>query len=191
MTFEFKIQIKGITNPPVWRKITVPAKFSFYEFHIAIQVAFGWEDCHLFQFSPKGYGSTPTINIPDEADYDYGESLNAEDVKLSEIFKKEKQKFTYIYDFGDDWTHTIVLEKILPEISMFPKLLDGKGQCPPEDCGGIWGYESLKETLLDKTHPEYEDLREWLGLEEDETWDAATFDPKTTQEFMLKVFSRK
>ncbi|MBI9066993.1 MAG: plasmid pRiA4b ORF-3 family protein [Salinivirgaceae bacterium] len=191
MTFQFKIQIKGITQPPVWRKISMPAKCNFYDLHLAIQVAFGWENYHLFQFSPRGYGSKPVILIPHEDDCDFGESLSVEDIKLSYIFKTEKQKFTYIYDFGDDWVHTIVLEKILPELSLYPKLLAGKGHCPPEDCGGVWGYESLKKTLLDKANPENKELAEWLGLEDDQTWNAAEFDLEATQKLMMEVFAQE
>ena len=107
MTFQFKIQLKDISKPPVWRQVLVPAQFSFYKFHLVIQEAFGWENCHLFQFSPKGFGSYPVIKEPFEEDEDYGEVMNAAKTKLNEIFKKEAQTFNYIYDFGDNWEHKI------------------------------------------------------------------------------------
>jgi len=190
MQFQFKIQIKGITKPPVWRRITIPANFSFFDLHIAIQVSFGWEHAHLFQFSPKGYGSRPIIKEYYEDDVEYGieAPLNAEELRLSEIFTNEKQKFTYIYDFGDSWWHNIVLEKILPDIAMYPRLLGGKGKCPMEDCGGVWGYEELKETLSDKTKPEYEEVAEWCGLEENETWNPEEFNLDETQQYLTEVF---
>lgn len=114
-TFQFKIQIKGITKPPIWRRITVPGNFSFYDFHKTIQIAFGWWNAHLFQFSPNGYGSEPCIQeiYPDAMDFDFDEQVDASKTKLSGIFKVEKQRFSYIYDFGDSWEHSIVLEKIL------------------------------------------------------------------------------
>lgn len=180
-TFQFKIQIKGITKPPVWRRLTVPSSFSFHDFHTAIQVAFGWYNSHLFDFSPNGYGSEPCIKQKFDDDLDFGDEdgWDASEIKLSKIFKKEKQKFTYIYDFGDSWEHSIVLEKISPENTRAPKLLAGKGRCPQEDCGGVWGYAEMKEVLKDPNHEEYEDFAEWLGFEEGETWDAAAFDIET------------
>jgi hypothetical protein len=159
-------------------------------------VAFGWENAHLYQFSPSGYGSYPLIKdgIEDEFDdaffgFSKGESMYAEETDLSEIFHSEKQKYTYIYDFGDDWIHQITLEKVLDEVHMFPELLAGKGQCPPEDCGGPWGYESLQETLSDPKHPEYKSLAEWIGLEKGEVWDAKKFDLNKHQKLMRQVFS--
>ena len=193
MQFQFKIQIKGVTKPSVWRRLNIPVNHSFFDLHVAIQVTFGWENAHLFQFSPKGYGSNPIIKeiYENDINYDFADALDAEEVNLSEIFTKEKQKFTYIYDFGDSWEHTIVLEKILPDIAMYPMLLGGKGKCPLEDCGGTWGYEQLKETLSDKKNPEYEEMAEWCGFDENETWNAEEFNLNETQKLLLEVFSSK
>ena len=190
MQFQFKIQIKGISKPPVWRRLKIPAKYDFYQFHIAIQIVFGWYNEHLFQFSPKGYGSYPIIKEIYEDEDDYGDVIDAFEIKLSEIFVVEKQKFTYIYDFGDSWEHTIVLEKILPDIAMYPMLLQGKGNCPFEDCGGVWGYEQLKETLSDKRNPDYAETAEWCGLEEDEMWDPLEFNLDDTQKLLLESFTK-
>lgn len=189
-TFQFKIQIKGITKPPVWRRITVPSYYTFMDMHEVIQNAFGWENQHLYSFSPTGYGSGPIIQeINDEfEDFGFHETLNAEELQLFDIFKKEGQKHTYIYDFGDDWTHKITLEKILDESSDTPKCLAGKGTCPPEDCGGVWGYEQLKEILMDRDHNEYEEYKEWLGLNEDEEWDAKEFDLEEIQEHFENIY---
>src|ERR1700730_10587553 len=117
MAFQFKIQINNITDPPVWRRLLVPEQITFLRMHLVIQAAFGWEDYHMFQFSPKGYASEPIIGIPSEDDFNYPDfkKFDAKKVKLSEIFTVPKQKFTYIYDFGDDWKHQVTLEKITPE----------------------------------------------------------------------------
>lgn len=189
-TFQFKIQIKGITKPSVWRRLTVPSSFTFYDFHAAIQVAFGWYNAHLFQFSPKGFASEPCIRqiFDDEIDFGDEDPVDADEIRLSKIFKKEKQKFTYIYDFGDSWEHSILLEKILPENTKIPKLLTGKGKCPQEDCGGVWSYETMKEVLKDPKHEEYEDFAEWLGFEEGETWDAEAFDIEAHRNRLKKTF---
>ena len=115
MTYQFKIQLKNVSNPSVWRKVVVPSHYTFEEFHRVIQFAFGWEQSHLFFFSPTGYNSQPMIEMNYEGDDFYekldDESLNAETTLLSEIFVLEKQKFTYLYDSGDDWKHQITLEK--------------------------------------------------------------------------------
>src|SRR5438874_9232485 len=134
MAFQFKLQLKHITDPVVWRRVVVPEQFTFYKFHLVIQKAFGWENYHLFQFSPKGYSSQPIIGIPNpEAMH---EILDSRKIKLHEIFTQPKQKFAYIYDFGDDWFHNILLEKITEEKKIRADCIDGGGTCPPEDCGG-------------------------------------------------------
>jgi len=89
---------------------------------------------------------------------------------------KEGQTFTYIYDFGDDWTHKIQVEAIIDQKAIRAELLAGKGACPPEDCGGVWGYEDIKGALVDPKHEMHDELREWLGLEKGEVWDAQSFD---------------
>ena len=203
MTFQFKIQLQGITKPPVWRRVVVPADTTFAMFHLVIQAAMGWFDAHLYSFSPSGYGSIPWIEEePDEdAAVDFGirnkKSTPASGLKLSDIFKKKGQTFTYIYDFGDDWTHKITLEEMdKKNISPIPKLIAGKGTCPPEDCGGPMGYERLKEVLADKNHPEYQDIKEWLYdfdeedlFDEDEMiWDANDFDLEIESEMFDDVF---
>lgn len=166
MTFQFKIQIKNITKPPVWRRIVVPAQTTFIMFHHIIQEAFGWNDIHMYAFSPGGYGTKPWIVEDDDEDADlptFEDSTSANTTLLSDIFKKKGQTFTYIYDYGDDWTHTITLEEIDKfNIAPSAKLLAGKGACPPEDCGGPWGYEQFKEVMADEKHPHFQEYKEWL-----------------------------
>jgi len=187
--FQFKIQLEGIEDPPVWRRIVVPSHYSFLDFSFIINNVFDWWEEHLFLFSPKGWNSYPIIQMDDEDSFDGGEVLDADDTHLSDIFKNENQKFTYIYDFGDDWTHEIVLEKILPELVNMPDCLDGEGQCPPEDCGGEPGYANLKSVLSDPSDPEYAELKEWVDLEEDEEWDPHKFDLDEVREILKYLFS--
>jgi len=190
-TFQFRIQIEGITNPPVWRKVTVPSYFSFQHFHLVIQAAFQWENYHLFQFSEKGFRSDTVISETyEDMDSGYQQIIESEDIKLSDVFRKEKQKLIYIYDFGDSWTHKITLEKILPEITTIPRCTNGKGKCPPEDCGGFWGYQNLKQILDDKTHPEHEGFLDWLGLEEGKDWNPNEFHLQETQDILNLVFTK-
>jgi hypothetical protein len=193
MTYQFKIQLKDISNPRVWRRVLVPSNFTFEEFHRVIQFSFGWEFSHLFFFSPTGYRSKPMIEMNTEEDEFYEvldeDSLDAETTLLSEIFISEKQKFTYLYDFGDDWKHQITLEKILVDDEIEkPVMLKGEGACPPEDCGGPWRYMDLKETLADKKHPEYKEMRAWLGLRPGENWNADAFNLEEYQQILNLYF---
>ena len=187
MAYQFKIQLSNVTKPPVWRRVIVAEKLTFHELHEVIQEVFGWDDFHLYQFSPSGYGSNPVIAIPSKDDWEQPE-MNAKKTKLNKIFTQEKQSFNYIYDFGDDWSHKIVLEKLVPDAIENPVCLDGKGTCPPEDCGGAWGYENLKVILADPTHEEYKEMKEWLGLEDDEEWDANEFNLNEVNESLRNAF---
>jgi hypothetical protein len=174
MAFQFKIQIKGITRPPVWRRVLVPETFTFHRFHEIIQAAFGWKNAHLYQFSDRGYHADYIISEPHKDNFI--PVVDSRKKKLSAVFTAPGERFTYIYDFGDDWIHQITLETVTLEKITHASCLAGKGACPPEDCGGEWGYESLKELLSnDSKSEEAEETREWLGLDEDEAWDANAF----------------
>lgn len=182
MAYEFKIQIKGISKPPVWRKLKVPETFSFDQFHMVIQNAFGWYNCHLYEFSEHGYSSNFSIQIPHE-DSEENE-MDSRKTDLKKYFKKVGDRMTYIYDFGDDWTHQIVLENITREKSSEPGCIGGKGKCPPEDIGGIYGYYSFLQMTENPKHPEYQETMEWVGLEEDEKWDPNDFDLEEADEMV-------
>ena len=187
MTFQFKIQLDRLKVPDVWREIAVNDRITFHKFHKIIQVTMGWEDSHMYQFSPKGYGSYPRIELKTPySDEEFspirylkqglGFTYDSSKAKLSDYFNTKGDKIRYIYDFGDDWTHTITLKKILPIDVIHPHLLNGAGKCPPEDCGGVWGYSGILEILSDPEHGEYEELRELLMLEEGEQWNPEEFD---------------
>jgi hypothetical protein len=178
MAFQFKIQIEDVTKPPVWRKVLVPETFTFHRFHQVIQTAFGWKNAHLYQFSEKESGIEEVIGIPTDDDDEWDiPVIDSRTKKLNEIFVKEGNKYTYIYDLGDDWVHKIVLEKIIPENKdRRAKCIDGRGACPPENCGGVWGYEDLKDVFTnDPQSKKAVDLRMWLGLNEDEIPDVNDF----------------
>lgn len=162
--YQFKITLAGI-KPAIWRRIQMIATSTFEDLHFVIQQAMGWDNSHLHQFTitnPKT-GAKDTIGS--------NEYLEDEDVideskqKLSSYFSLENKKAFYEYDFGDGWEHTLLLEKILPfeEGEKYPFCLTGARACPPEDCGGVGGYEYLLEIIKDPNHPEYEERIEWLG----------------------------
>jgi hypothetical protein len=163
--YQLKITLRGVAKPPIWRRIAVPATLPLDLLHEVIQQAMGWEDEHLHVFSTprRDYGSPdPELGHADERK-----------VTVAEVLARPGTSLLYTYDFGDDWEHDIVLEKVLPPAPVVGlSCLAGKGACPPEDCGGAWGYASLKEALADPGNEEHEDLLDWLGLES-----AADFDP--------------
>ena len=164
--YQLKVSLVG-SKPPIWRHLLVHSHIDLEILHIVIQISMGWANCHLHQFEKDRiiYG------IPDdEFGGDFGfDSEDESEYKLSDLLKREKDSLIYEYDFGDSWTHKIILEKILPfeTSSETAKCIKGKRACPPEDCGGIWGYSELIETISDPSDPEYEETMEWLGGEFD------------------------
>ncbi|MDR0940150.1 MAG: plasmid pRiA4b ORF-3 family protein [Mediterranea sp.] len=188
MLYQFKIKLNGITHPPVWRRVLVPSTFTFHKFHAVIQAAFGWEDYHLYEFKDKEYDSAFSIGIPMEEDSWFAEKrIDARKNKLSQVFGTMK-KIVYIYDFGDDWVHEVVLEGISPQKGTKAVCLAGKGACPPEDCGGIFGYIDIKEAFeKDPKGEEANEYREWLNLDDDEDWDPKRFDIKWTNDALVKI----
>lgn len=173
MLLSFHIHLDDVSNPEVWRKITVPANFSFARFHMVIQAAFGWHNSHLYQFSEEGWGSLVSIGLP--IGDDDNEIKDSKKVKLSDVFKKKGQPYVYIYDSGDDWQHSLLLEAITEGTATKATCTDGAGQCPPEDCGGFPGYEDFKKIMANPKHPEYKEMKEWLGLSKNAKWNPAAF----------------
>ncbi|MFY9942876.1 MAG: plasmid pRiA4b ORF-3 family protein [Desulfobacterales bacterium] len=158
-TYQLKIGLKG-AKPPIWRRFLVDSTMVLAEFHDVLQIVMGWSDSHLHQFTADGtaYG-TP------DPEFDLEGVRDERKVKLAQLLRHEKDAMIYEYDFGDGWTHTITLEKILPLDlkSGLPVCLKAKGACPPEDVGGLWGYYELLEALKDPKHPEHEESKEWIG----------------------------
>ncbi len=160
--YQIKISLDD-AKPSIYRTILVEPDTAFFEFHQIIQVAMGWDDYHLYSFETGDY----TIAVPDEfMDID---SIDPASIALNEVLKKTGDKIKYEYDFGDGWRHTIQLEKIIPYQlnKSYPTCIRGKRSCPPEDCGGIWGYENIIEIIKNKKHPEYKKTIEWVGIDFD------------------------
>jgi len=164
LVYQFKITLKGI-KPPIWRRIQIPETYTFWALHVAIQDAMGWGDYHLHEFEVvyPSTGLKVNIGIPDE---EFGrEILPGWKHKITDYFSMENQSANYVYDFGDNWEHKIQLEKILPrdENIQYPVCTAGKRACPPEDCGGVWGYEEFLEAIRDPQHEQHEEMLEWIG----------------------------
>lgn len=164
--YQFRVTLQD-SKPPIWRRIQVPESYTFWDLHVAIQDAVGWCDYHLheFEMANPSTGSAVRIGTPYE---DAEDVLPEEKQKIADYFSLENPVAYYVYDFGDNWEHKVELEKILPRENIdYPVCIKGKRACPPEDCGGIWGYAEFLKIISDPGHEEYEDMMEWIGGEFD------------------------
>jgi len=164
LVYQFKVGLKGI-EPIIWRRIQVPAKYSFWDLHVAIQDAMGWLDYHLHAFRVRQkHKRKPTeIGIPSD-EWDGEPVVPGWEVTITDFFTEPGQAIEYEYDFGDGWVHEVLLESILlkEKDAKYPRCIGGERACPPEDCGSIPGYYRLLESLRDPTHTEYEENIAWL-----------------------------
>jgi hypothetical protein len=162
--YQIKVTLRD-SKPPIWRRIQVPGDVTLARLHRILQIVMGWTDYHLHQFIIGGaYFGQP------HPDYEgFLEMHDERRVKLAQIAPGEKFKFVYEYDFGDGWEHELLVEKILPpepDVD-YPRCLKGKRACPPEDVGGVWGYDDFLEIIRTADHPEHDDMLEWVGGEFD------------------------
>jgi hypothetical protein len=149
-------------RPAVLRRIEVPFDIRLDRLHLAIQAAMGWTNTHLYEIRARDVGwSTP------DADADWGNDfLDARKARLGDVLEDLGTKtLKYLYDFGDGWEHTIKIERLTdPEPGIvYPRLTEVSGRCPPEDCGGPWGYAELIEAIKDPKHERHDELTEWIG----------------------------
>jgi yecA family protein len=166
-TYQLRVSL-DYSKPEIWRRLRVPSDTNLIALHQILQIAMGWEGYHLHEFihNKRQYGPIEdefSGNVEDEFDYELGDLL-----------KREGDHLTYLYDFGDSWEHQVVLEKITPQRKGddVAKCTTGARACPPEDVGGIPGYERLLAILQKPAHEEYEEMLEWLG----DDYDPRAFD---------------
>lgn len=175
LVYQFKVALKAI-RPPIWRRFQVTDDITLYRLHLVLQEVMGWDNYHLYQFT------IGNLRYADpDPEHDTSER-NAKRHKLWQVFgHRQRAKALYTYDFGDSWVHQLILEKVLPlrQGVRYPVCLDGARACPPEDCGGVPGYQRLLEIIRDPEHEEYEETMEWLG---------GSFDPDA---FSIDVVNRK
>jgi hypothetical protein len=190
--YEIRITLHD-TKPPIWRTVAVAGDITLGQLHEVIQITMGWTDSHLHQFiqRDKALRATPAqlraliaqerwdevdvgkrgervFTDPEFAEVEFlGEDENR--VTLAGVCPKVKSKLIYEYDFGDGWEHAVEVQKIYepkPDVE-YPVCLAGRKACPPEDCGGVWGYYDMLEALADPKHERHEELSEWIGGEID------------------------
>jgi hypothetical protein len=168
--YQIKITLKDV-RPPIWRRVQVRSDELLEHLHYVIQLSMGWTNSHLHSFTI--YGEEYGVPMP-EFDADGFAPFDEKKSKLSKVIFGEKFKFSYLYDFGDSWEHEILVEKVLeadPQID-YPICIKAKRACPPEDCGGTWGYQNFLEIIQDPEHPEHEEMLEWVG---------GSFDPEDAE----------
>ena len=179
---QFKITLNDST-PRVWRRILVPSDYTFFDLHCALQNIMGWFDGHLHAFYIEERGGKNRITIqfpqPDDRDaYMLGETRDERAERIADYFGKKIKQCVYCYDFGDNWDHTVLFERALPRNSktVYPQCIAGKNACPPEDCGGVGGYDNVQKILKNPRHEEHQDTLEWLAIEDPNEFDPFEFD---------------
>ena len=170
--FQFKIFLKD-WQPPIWRRIQLKDS-TLDKFHERIQTAMGWRNCHLhhFKIQDDRYGD-PDLLHDLFIDFDYGDSR---EVRISEIVPEDGKRFQfeYEYDFGDSWHHEVLFEGCLcsEKGQRYPICLEGERACPPEDVGGVGGYEEYLEAISDAKHEDHNRFLEWSGPFDPDLFDA-------------------
>jgi hypothetical protein len=180
--YQFRITLLD-TRPPIWRRIQVK-DCTLDKLHEHIQTAVGWTNSHLHHFKVKDqlYGD-PMLLQENFEDLEYKDSTTT---RISDIVPKtgRRFRFQYEYDFGDSWDHEVLFEGVVradPK-AKYPLCLEGERACPPEDCGGTWGYADFVEAIQNPDHERHEELLEWVGG----SFDPEEFDPVKATKAMRK-----
>jgi len=157
--YQLRIELLDL-EPPIWRRILVPATIKLPKLHVVLLWTMGWAGGHLHEFiiGHDHYG------IP-EPHYDTPPVIQREDRITLGAALGTRKAFTYLYDYGDGWEHRVTVEKILPPDPAMksPRCLDGAHACPPEDVGGPPGYIEFLEAINDPAHDEHDSMLEWCG----------------------------
>lgn len=159
----------------VRRQVDVPIAASLDDLHFIIQAAMGWEDEHLYEFVIREQRYQSPMRLDG---YQMRNVRNSLDAHLSDVIDEGIKRFSYIYDFGDNWEHELHLGQVraAKEGEIYPCLVDASGRCPPEDCGGVWGYAQLIEAVQDPSRKANEETLDRYGL----------FDPEDVDEPHLR-----
>lgn len=147
-------------EPEIWRCFVVPAAITLEELHEVIQIVMGWHNSHLHEFIIARKLYSASLDLLDEDGVEDGA-----DHRLGDVVKRKGATMRYVYDFGDNWEHKLVVEdgRHVPKTGVKLSCLDGEGVCPPEDIGGPPGYYRFREVMQDPDHAEHEQYKEWYG----------------------------
>ena len=148
------------TDPVIWREVEVPTSITLKVLNDVVQITMGWLDAHLWEFTigKQRYG------LPMDDDWGTAPRIVASKVRLRDVLKPRKTTIDYLYDFGDAWEHRLSVTKVRPgEPGLgYPRYIAGKHAGPPEDCGGIPGFYNMLDAHADPTHPDHEEIKEYL-----------------------------
>jgi Plasmid pRiA4b ORF-3-like protein len=171
--YQLKVVLLG-SKPQIWRRLQVPGNANLGWLHAVLQIALGWTNSHLHHFlTAEARYANPHEN--DDLGFDTTPDRDENKFTLMQIAPEQGMIIAYEYDFGDSWEHELIVEKILPPDpakATAAFCLDGARACPPEDCGGVWGYAELLKALKNPKHPEHRNMKEWIGG----AFDAEAFD---------------
>lgn len=172
------------TDPPIWREVEVPTSITLKVLHDIVQATIGWFDYHLWEFAVGGrrYG------LPLDEDWGTEPRNEAAKTRLREVLKSATTVIDYVYDFGDNWKHTVTVSNVRqgdPSLS-YPRYIGGQGNGPPEDCGGVDGFYDLLEARADPTHPGHADACEWL-----DDYDPGAFDELPIKYALGRIAARR
>lgn len=172
-----KVTLRSV-KPPIWRRIEVASDVTLDELSDLIEGAVGWLGGHLHAFEAEGV----TYERPDPDGWSFRRSEDEAKHRLRDVLSEVRAKMRWDYDFGDGWQHNVVVEAIEPldpDVE-YPRCVAGRRACPPEDCGGPWGFRELLEAIAEPGHPRHEELTEWLPVD----YDSEEFDPVEATEDM-------
>jgi len=178
--FQLKITLLEI-EPPIWRRVQVPGTLPLSGLHDAFQIVMGWTDSHLHKFEKGGkyWGHPEDQEVEDDR-----KSIDERRVPVGKVLQAEGDSMVYVYDFGDDWRHEVILEKIVPsESPSKPVCLAGERRCPPEDVGGPHGYQQFLEAIFEPGHEDFSHFRGWAGG----TFHAEEFDMKAVNKALERM----
>jgi hypothetical protein len=163
------------TDPLIWRQVEVPTSITLKVLHDIVQIAMGWLDYHLWEFTI----GKQTYGLPMEEDWGTAPRIDAAKVRLRDVLQPRRTTIGYLYDFGDDWAHRLIVTDIRQGEAgvSYPRYIGGEWAGPPEDCGGIPGFYAMLDALADPAHPDHAETVEWLG----------DYDPKEIDELPLKI----
>jgi len=157
-----RIELAG-SDPVIWREVEVPTAMTLGDLHQVVQAAMGWDDAHLWDFSlGKQRFSQP---FPDDGWGGGPRTIDVDRVRIRDLLKPRKTHLKYTYDLGDCWEHELTFTRTRsgePGVA-YPRYIGGERAAPPEDCGGIWGFDEALEALADPEHPDHEATAEWWG----------------------------
>jgi len=196
-------------EPVIWRRLLVPTRFTLSGLHRVIQAAFEWQDYHLHQFEIERVRyDLPDLALWDPPGRDWCERLLADGVdptevkmlctppqdertvRLSDVIGRGVHQFDYLYDFGDDWRHRVEIEAVQDvEVGALPALLGGARSAPPEDCGGLPGYEQIQRAYAGETVDEWgQELAQWARMQMGPLWTPETFDAELIRDRLSRTW---